>query len=347
MGTSTDRAVFDQIDRIRAHREVFASASRRLVGDVLESVAPRGPLIEIGAGDGQLHAWLPASAQARLLCTEPRGLGLSRLQAAGIRAERGRADALPVRSGEASAVLGLCVLDVVERPAQVVAELHRALRPDGYVVHWLDMTTELAPAIAQLHADGLVVLPNVFSDPCAATWPEDLFLVPRAQLERVVEVLCGAGHPAGAQLRRYAARFGRPFSASKATAAFNRLNDDPHARPMLRGAFADALRLGSPAAQAQLRAFQGRPVSSARFFAARLQRMFAGRFAVVHNEIIAVGEVRPCSENAVRYRSLVAGSSRSLEAPPSPRLDASAPHPGPGEQLVELGMHTFIARRVP
>ncbi len=346
MGSSQDQAVFDQIDRIRAHREAFAGLARRLVGDVIQAVAPEGPLVEIGAGDGQLHAWLPASAQARLMCTEPRGVGLARLKAAGIRAERGSADALPVPEGEAAAVLGLCVLDVVERPAAVAAELHRVLRPGGYVIHWLDMTTELGPALRELQPTGVVTLPNVFADPSAAAWPEDLFLVPRAQVDLVIDVLGSAEHPGAGLLRRYRRKFDRPFSAAKAAAAFNQLNDDPQSRPLLRRAFADAMRLGTPAQQAQLRGFEGRPVSSARFFAGRLQRLFADGFAVAHNEVIAVGDVQPRGEEPYRYRSLVAGASRSLQALPETVLDVSAPSPGPGERLVEPGMHTFVARRL-
>lgn len=303
-------------------------------------------MIEIGSGDGQLHGWLPESARARLLCTEPRGVGLGRLQAAGIEAQRASADALPVPDGSTAAVVGLCVLDVVERPEAVATELRRVLRVGGHVIHWLDMTTELAPALRELQASGVVTLPNVFEDPTGAGWPEDLFLVPRDQLDLVLEVLHRVGHPAGPVLRRYRARFARPFSATRATAAFNALNDDPETRPMLRRAFSDAMRLASPAQQTQLRGFQGRPVSSAGFFAARLKRLFSEGFAVAHNAIISVGEVQPRTEGDAGYRSLVAGASRTLPTPPEVRLDVSAPLPGPDERLVELGMHTFVARRL-
>lgn len=351
MGSSAkrakDEAVFAWIDRIRTHRQAFGSLARRLVGDVVHAVAPKGPLLEIGAGDGQLHRWLPESARARVLCTEPRGLGLERLQAAGIRAEKASADALPVADGSIAAVLGLCVLDVVERPEAVVEELRRVLRPGGHVVHWLDMTTDLALAIRELHGNGLVPLPNVFADPSATTWPEDLFVVPRGQLDALLEVLRSAGHPAAAPLVRYRSRFARPFSASKATAAFNALNDDPQARPLLRQAFADALRLSTPSQRARLESFEGRPVSSARFLASRLRRLFSVGFTVAHNSVIAVGEVQPRGDAPHRYRSLVAGASRSLSDVPDTVLDASAPRPRDDERLLELGMHTFVASRLP
>lgn len=351
MGSSAkrakDEAVFAQIDRIRAHRQAFGSLARRLVADVVHAVTPEGPLLEIGAGDGQLHAWLPESAQARLLCTEPRGMGLERLRAAGIRAEKAGADALPVADGSTAAVLGLCVLDVVERPEAVVEEIRRVLRPGGHVVHWLDMTTDLALAIRELHGRGLVPLPNVFADPSATIWPEDLFVVPQAQLDAVLEVLRGAGHPAAAPLGRYRSRFARSFSASKATAAFNVLNDDPQMRPLLRQAFADALRLAVPSQRARLESFEGRPVSSARFFASRLQRLFSAGFAVAHNSVIAVGETLPRRDAPHRYRSLVAGTSRSLPDLPDTVLDTSAPRPRDDEQLLELGVHTFVASRLP
>ncbi len=344
---ATDQAVFDRIDRIRAHRRTFGGLAQRLVTDVVATVAPEGSIVEIGAGDGQLHAWLPDSARARLLCTEPRGVGLKRLEAAGIEAQRAHADALPVPDGSAAAVVGLCVLDVVERPQAVVAEFRRVLRAGGHAIHWLDMTTELAPTLRELQPRGVITLPNVFADPSSSAWPEDLFVVPREQIDLILEVLRGANHPAEAMLRHYRARFGRPFSAAKATAAFNALNDDPRSRPILRRTFFDALKLASPSQQAQLRRFEGRPMSSARFFAARLERLFSAGFAVAHNAVISVGEVQARTAGGSGYRSLVAGASRTLPALPAKRLDASAPLPGPDERLVELGMHTFVARRLP
>ncbi len=350
MGSSSkrasDQAVFAQIDRIRAHRRTFGALARRLVTDVVETVAPDGPLVEVGAGDGQLHAWLPDSARARLLCTEPRGVGLGRLQAAGIEAQRASADALPVSDGSTAAVLGLCVLDVVQRPEAVVAEFRRVLRVGGHAIHWLDMTTELGPALLELQPTGGVTLPNVFGDPSRTTWPEDLFVVPGEQLDLILEVLQRAAHAAEPVLRRYRQRFARPFSVTRATAAFNALNDDPQTRPMLRQAFSEAMRLASPAERTRLRGFQGRPMSSSAFLAARLQRLFSEGFAIVHNAIISVGEVQPRTEDGAGYRSLVAGASRTLPSPPSERLDASAPLPGAEQRLVELGMHTFVARRM-
>ncbi len=342
---SGDEPVFEKLRRIHTFRRVFEDLASRLIGDVVGSVMPHGRLLEIGAGDGQLHDLLAPSVRARLVCTEPRALGLQTLRARGIEAVRGSAENLPVPDASCAGVMGLCVLDVVQNPRAAVLELYRVLRPGACVVHWLDMTTELAPALSELRASGLIALPNVFTNPGDTTWPEDLFLIEDAQLDLVASILERERRPAGAVLRHYQAAHAAPFRPGRATAAFNSLNDDPELHPRVRHAFATAFERGRPEERARLRGFQGRPVSSARYFASRLQRLFCDRFQIVHNGILSVGGVRPRGPSDPLYTSLVTGSLRTSSVFPQTRRDASAPKPSPQQRLVELGVHTFIARR--
>ena len=209
---AADLAVVKKLREVRRHREPYAKLGRRLLADVLTRFVPDGddPVVEIGAGDGQFRDWLPERLLPRMTHTEPLAIAAreARKRHPQARFVRRLAERLPFRDyGEVGCVIGSCVLDVVDDGALVAHELARVLRPGGTFIHWLDMSTRLNDAFEILSRADLVPLPNVFSDPSAARWPEDMFLASRADLNLVLEILERHKHAFAKPLRQYLAVF--------------------------------------------------------------------------------------------------------------------------------------------
>ncbi len=346
-----ERAIFERLSLLRQHREPFDPLARALVEQALGSLPwPPGPIVEIGAGDGQLRAWLPPALRDRVIHTEPHQRGLERMQRADAQAQvrQATAEQLPWGDGEVAGIVGLCVLDTVRDGEAVAREAARVLAPGGFVAHLLDMSPEIGPALRQLSRSEILPLPNVFTDPCASAWPDDLFLVPRPQIAGIIELLRGDDRPGGRILKRYHESLTRrPFSTARAADAFNAINNDPQVRQAFRELFRDAMTRASPQQRAALAQYEGRPVSSARFVSRRLREWFGAGFRVEHDDVLLLAACQPRPEgDASRYLSRVIGHTRTLPQPPSPCLAAAQPPPpGDDERLLELGMHAFIARR--
>lgn len=347
------RAVLDKLATLREPRERFGALARRLVGDLLARFPPAatGPIVEIGAGDGQLAGWLPAAFRDRLVHTEPLREATRRIREAlpGATVWTAAAERLPLRDHAAAAVLGLCVLDVVADGAAVVRELGRVLRPDGVFLHLLDMSPTRAFALADLVKAGMVGLPNVFSNPSAAPWPEDIFAVPRGDLERILDIL--GDDAGGLPLRTYRDLFlPTDFSPASAAAAFDALDGDPEARRALREVFQIAHRRASPEDRRVLAASRGVPLSSARHLDGRVRAWFEAdeRLQILFSGIVTGSEVVPGSDHeGCRYRSLAVGHLRCFpDVPPAVR-DATAPSVEPGHLLQELSLYVVVARSTP
>lgn len=346
------QAIVDRLSLLRDHRAPFAGLARTLVQQVLDAlpIPAEGPVVEIGAGDGQLRSWLPPSLLPRVVHTEPQSLGVEQIRQADPEAkvEQASAEQLPFEDGQVAAVIGLCVLDTIGRADAVTRELRRVLRPGGYVIHLLDMTPEIGPALRQLSRSEILPLPNVFTDPCAASWTEDLFLVPRRQIKMVIDVLRSAEHPGWRVLNRYRASLTRrPFSASRAADAFNAINDDGEIRQAFRQLFREAIERASPEQRQALAGFEGRPVSSARFLSGRLRESLSPGFVCERDEILVAAERQPrTADQSHRYLSRTVGYTRELPHPPTTCLASPTPPSlRDDERLVELGMHAYVARR--
>ena len=347
-----ERAALNRLASVRRQRQPFEPLSRRIVQNTLERYLPAdGRIVEIGMGDGQLRQRLPEQLLPRVLHTEP--------QAAASRAFRklhpevtvvqASAERLPLEGGEGAAVLGLCVMDVVPDGAAVVRELARVLRPRGRFIHWLDMSTVLVPMVAALAGSELLLMPNVFGDPAEGEWPEDLFLVPRQQLVLIVTILQESGHPLARPLAQYLALFSAtPLVVTAAAAELAQLQDDSALRAALKSAFKSAVELASPAARQQLASFQGRPVSSSRFFEQRLRSLFGPEtgFQVDESSLVRGWELVPRAEPPFAYMSCCVGEQRQLPYVPEALLCADATPSDDAQTLLELGVFVFVASRI-
>src|SRR3954470_4054779 len=219
------RASLDLLERRRAP---YAAALSAVAADVLERFPPvaHRPVLEIGAGTGQLRRLLPAALRASVVHSEPSRAAAAtlRIRAGDGAVVRATAEALPVSAGACGAVVGLCVFDAVADPAAAAAEIARVLRPGGRFVHLLDMATLLEQPFAKLAGSALVPIPNVFGDPGDHEWPLDVLLLQRDWLGDLLRLGGGGGHPSPGTFAPIFAPFlsTRPpsFDVAAATNAF-------------------------------------------------------------------------------------------------------------------------------
>ncbi len=349
--SAAEQGALRQLSSVRRQRAPFERLSRKIIASTLERYLPeQGPLVEIGMGDGQLYERLPSGVLPRMVHTEPLAAASRefRRRYPSVQVLQAPAEKLPFAAGEVAAVVGLCVLDVVEDQAEVARELARVLRPGGRLIHWLDMSTALGDIIGALAARDLVPLPNVFSDPSAAQWPEDLFLIARGELAIIAQLLTTHRHPLAAPLAQYLRLFGaHPFVLAPALAEFVRLQESGEIRAALRAMFRAAYELASPALKPELARFQGRPFSSAFHFEQLLKRSFteAAGFDVELSRIETAWELAPRPEGGWDYMSSCVGEQRHLSAVPEVLLCSDAMVGTKVESLFELGVFTFVVTR--
>jgi SAM-dependent methyltransferase len=337
---------------VRRQRAPFEDLSRRLIADTFERFPmPDGPIVEIGMGDGQLRQRLPAALWPRLVHTEPHAAASREFRRANkdARVLQASAEQLPFEAGEAAAVVGLCVMDVVPDATAAVRELARVLRPGGRFYHWLDMSTVLTPIVASVAESELLLLPNLFTDPAAGAWPEDLFVLPRQQLAQIVAILQASGHGLARPLAQYLAVFtSSPLDNRAAASELAQLQDNSVLRDAVKGAFRTAFELASPAARQELAGFQGRPVSSSRHFEQRLRGWFGPEsgFHVDESRLLRSFQHVPRGEPPFAYMSLCVGEQRQLPYVPDALLSADATLGSDADALLELGVFTFVASRI-
>jgi len=345
-----DQAVVRQLLEASAHREPYAALARRIVNGALERyVSGEGPIAEIGAGTGQLRLWLEPGWHGRLVHTEPVKLAIAQLERRHpeARVQRASADALPFADGELSGIVGLCVLDVVSDGGAIAREAARVLEPGAHFVHFLDLSTDVTAAVERLAGMNMVPLPNVFSDPYAGDWPEDVFVAPRAQLEQILALLRHHQHPFARPLGQYLALIqATPLPSRRIATEYKQLSSTNEHRRMLRELFRTAYALAGPDQRAAFAEYQGTAFSSAQHLAARLSGWFNEEtgFRVVESTIRRDALI--VSEAGTRYRSLAVGEVRHLEELPDVRLVPDGPIPGVGEALLELGIFAFAAQKI-
>lgn len=313
---------------------------------VLEHVPTTGRILELGAGSGQLRAWLPEGARERCVHTEPDGPALERLvrRFPDAKTCRARAQALPFEDASAAAVMALCVFDMLEDLRTTFREAARVLRVGGVLCHALDMMPSLAALLPEILARDCVPLPNVFSDSSAgATWPQNLLLSERAPLLGLLDALRQRGHPLPKIFGHYFDRFrGSAVDASAVAAGYDVLAQTPEARHMLATLLKSGFELGWHLGLAPAR---GTLFSSSAAVAERLARTATQcGFEVEVNEIyVAWDHADPWGTH--RYRRLWLGQELLAEDPVAERLCPDALEPASDRALVEAGMAVFVARR--
>jgi SAM-dependent methyltransferase len=361
-----DADLLGALELLRQRREPYAPLQAQIVGEILDRFPPlaEGPIVEIGAGTGQLREWLPPALRDRLVHTDPSDTALRVLRdrSPQARIRVAPADRLPFDDQSVAAVVGLCVFDALPDPAAARAELRRVLAPGGRFVHFLDMATLLEAPFAKLAASGLVPIPNVFADPGDHEWPLDIVLLKRAWLEGLLRSSGGVDPPFATELRAYFRSFlAEPFDTNAATGAFKVLASHGDRRRAL----VVFLELAGRAAFGQgLPAIEPLPFHSGRYLQSVMESTFRGpdHFVIELDQIVtragwrapsaaAPRTVPSAATGGPRYQSLCVGHQRLLEAPPRRLLDASAlrllgDRTAPtSDILIEVGTFVFVARR--
>ncbi|MFO0796783.1 MAG: class I SAM-dependent methyltransferase [Gemmataceae bacterium] len=212
-----DPALLARLDRVRAPWDALTA---RVVRAAVSRFVPAGPLVEVGAGGGQLRAWLPPDRATDTTHTDTSAPFLDVLRALYPDAAVALAPvtALPVPDGSLAGVLGLCVFDTLPDPAAARDEFRRVLRPGGVVLHVLDLATSPGGAFAELIARGEFPLPNFARDPGvleavtdaqrallpAADDFDEVLAVPWEAFARFVRMLNAAGQPLAGFVTPYA-----------------------------------------------------------------------------------------------------------------------------------------------
>lgn len=213
-----DPALIDHLARVR---QPWDALTRRVVRTTLAKFlpSPTAPLVEIGAGGGQLREWLPPELAADATHTEPSEPFVRALRERhpGANVIRAEASALPFEAESVDAVLALCVFDTLPDLASVRDELRRVLRPGGAVVHFLDLATSPDCLFPELIAGGELPLTNFARDSAlleVLTDTQKSLLPPADEFDEVLAVkweawkafvgmLEQAKHPLAAQLGPY------------------------------------------------------------------------------------------------------------------------------------------------
>jgi SAM-dependent methyltransferase len=339
------------LDLLARRRAPYADALAAIAADVLARFPPVDgrPVLEIGAGAGQLRGWLPAALRERTIHSEPSRAAARALrgQDADAAVARASAEALPVAAGTCGAVVGLCVFDAVGDAQAAVAEIGRVLAPGGRFVHLLDMATLLEQPFAKLASSGLVPIPNVFGDPGDHEWPLDVVLLRRDWLGNLLHFAARAGHPFAATFAPIFAPFlAAAFDVATAADAFKAIAGSGDRRRTLATMLTSASRLSVAQGHESVDPL---PFHSGRYLQSVLQTSFAAAgFTIELSEIVAKAIRRPAAadEKALRYRSLCVGHERLEDNLPRRLLAAArAEPPAAGEILVEAGVFVFVARR--
>jgi SAM-dependent methyltransferase len=345
-------------------RRPWDGLTRRVVRAVLAKFLPTppGPLVEIGAGGGQLRDWLPPEVAADTTHTEPSEPFLAALRSRFPDAKAVRADAtaLPFPSGSTSAVLGLCVLDTLPDLASVRDELRRVLRPGGVVVHFLDLATCPDAVFPELIAGGEIPLTNFARDPALlAVLPDEkrALLPPADDFDDILAVrwdaftglagmLAKANHAIAAELGPYRTLH-EPgnLDPDRLTQEFMAVSADPERLLALNKALL-ALTL---TARSFRREWPVRAVSSREYLREKLRRVFATEhgFAVEFAGPVSAWEAATGGEFVLRHAGRTATRPHPMPIPgtPAEELEGVPPAAAGEGPTRATTVEAFVARR--
>lgn len=322
---------------------------------------PGLPLLEIGAGTGQLRAFLAQAMRERVVHSDPSELALGVLQSRTpeARVVSASAEQLPFDEAACGAVIGLCVFDALANHAQVVSECARVIAPGGRFIHFMDMATLLEAPFAKLLASKLLPIPNVFGDPADFEWPLDVLLLPGEWLRGLLNLTRAIGYPTPSSLGHYfqsALNASSEQGATKATELFKAIASSGQSRHELMTFLVRASQL---AASRGYPALSPLPFHSGRYLQSVIESAFreSQAFRIERSEVVKTAKWQPRPPGPTHYRSLCVGHQRVLDALPERLLSESARvrlsaegaavASSSDQLLVELGVYLFVAERVP
>lgn len=361
-------ALLDHLIRIR---QPWNRLTRRIVGAVLARYLPnpRGMLIEIGAGGGQLREWLTPELTAIATHTEPSEPFVEAFRQRYPDATVLQADAekLPVASESVSGVLALCVFDTLSNLAAVRTELHRVLTPGGVVIHFLDLATSPDSLFPELIAGGELPLTNFARDPglLSVLTNSQKSLLPVADdfdeilairwdaFTQFVGTLAMANQPIVAELGPYA-NLHRPggFDPDRLAMEFMAASADPDRLRSLNKALLSltltAYQLG--------REWPLRAVSSRKHLRTKLRAAFTAEYgfsvefagAVWAWELASPAEPLPSGATFLLRHAgrTMPRSTMGVPALPVEAVEGFTPVPSPREGARATTVEVFVARRV-
>jgi SAM-dependent methyltransferase len=336
----------EKLGTVAKVRAPFATCARKIVSNVVRRWLPeRGTLVEVGAGSGQLRGWLEGDLE-RWIHTEPDRAALAEFRETFPEAKvlRTGIEGLPFADGEIGAVAGLCVLDILADLPNALGEAFRVLNAEGRLVHLLDLSPHRAALLAELSAAEKLALPNLFGDPLAKEWPEDLLITEQRPMRLLLEALERVDHPLPKVFQRYfAAAFRKPFDAESACTELDVISRTEAMRELLRQSLFSAYEVGY---RSNLEPPLGSVLSSGFHFAVRLHEAATeAGFVVEVNEIRGAWAHAPLVDASVRHRCLALGQGRLASAAAAPCLCEDAKEPSSEHELVEYGMLVFVARK--
>ena len=336
-----------QLAAVARVREPFLGCARKIVSDSMRRWLPeQRPVVEVGAGSGQLRRWLEEVDDERWIHTEPDRPALEALQTAFPEAKTRNCpiEALPFADGEVGAVVGLCVLDMLPDLSIPLREARRVLAANGRLVHMLDLKPDRGALLSELSLADKLAFPNLFGDPLAKAWPEDLVVTHQKPLRALLDELERIDHPLPKVFKRYfAAAFQKPFDAERASTELDVISRAEPMRALFRQALSSAYEVGE---RLNLELPPSTVVSSGLHFATRLEKAaIEAGFVVELNEVCAAWAHEPKIDPSIGHRCLALGQGRLEETAVAPCLCEDARKPSNEHELVEYGVLVLVASR--
>ena len=354
------------LDRLTDVRGPVDGLNRQIVGHALRTflkpLDSDASCVEIGAGDGKLRTWLTDQVRPQVLHTEPSATYARQFREHHPEARFQTASVyeLPFEDHSLTAVLGLCVLDALERPQVACDEIGRVLRSGGCLLHFLDLGLAcLSEVFKQQLAANRLPLPNFLSD--ASLMPahangqarvsdldllDDIAVCDRSRFQDIVQYLSSAGHPLSTPLTDYLQKISEP--SRQALQFFMWLTGDPMRRSQFIEQLTDVRRL--TAGYPNL-AFNVEPVASINLFSQRMEELFStsNGFRVDCSQIFMARAWRDPWDDlptGFRHFARVVGQVVARRAPDSLKIGTSIAAPGEpaheSQVLVESGMHVLV-----
>jgi len=206
------------------------------------------------------------------------------------------------------------------------------------------MPTDRKALLTELSHAKKLALPNLFGDPLAKAWPEDLLVMQQEPFRALLDELDRLDHPLPKVFQRYfAAAFQEPFDVDRTSTELDVISRTDPMRSLLRQALSSAYEVGE---RMNRELPPSTLVSSGLHFANRLEKAATDAgFVVELNEVRSAWKHERKVDPSVGHRCLALGQGRLEVTALAPCLCEEAEEPPSDHELVEYGMLVFVARK--